>query len=117
MGRHSTFLVEHHAQVDRERHKPDQPRHPPDAPRLADVPDVDSEHGNRKREEDERGKVAREDVGRCVLERRDRPCQPHHPESVEDVRAMIAAKNRKVASKTMPAEGLYLMKINYEGEK
>lgn len=37
--------------------------------------------------------------------------------SVEDVRAMLAAKNRKVASKTMPAEGLYLMKINYEGEK
>ncbi len=30
-----------------------------------------------------------------------------------DVRQMILAKNRKLASKTMPPEGLYLMKINY----
>lgn len=33
--------------------------------------------------------------------------------SIADVRAMLAAKNRKTASKTMPPEGLFLMKINY----
>ncbi len=37
--------------------------------------------------------------------------------NVEDIKVMLAAKNRKVASKTMPPEGLYLMKINYKGDQ
>ncbi len=36
-----------------------------------------------------------------------------HKVNAQDVSEMLDAKNRKSASKTMPPEGLYLMKINY----